>query len=219
MAVFWLVAPCSLVEVYQRFRGPSCCLHHQGDRKDLWNVGKLLLDYTVLQPRRQPSRCGFSYESHVVGTKGWPLLLWLSAVCRALSESVRWDDYGETGRDRQVESVSPAKITISNKTRGPLAKLHQISCSLSDQHRITISQKSSSISQWRPVCVKSRNIVFHYSTWKIVQFFIGPCGKLNWYVSYFWSCHFYWPTDSFRMTVMNNLKYLFLFIIWINIQD
>jgi hypothetical protein len=31
MAVFWTVAPCSLVEVYQRFRGP-CCLHHQGDR-------------------------------------------------------------------------------------------------------------------------------------------------------------------------------------------
>jgi hypothetical protein len=31
MAVFWVVAPCSLVGVYQRFRGP-CCLHHQGDR-------------------------------------------------------------------------------------------------------------------------------------------------------------------------------------------
>jgi hypothetical protein len=30
MAVFWVVAPCSLVEVYQRFRGPRC-LHHQGD--------------------------------------------------------------------------------------------------------------------------------------------------------------------------------------------
>jgi hypothetical protein len=30
MAVFWVVAPCSLVEVYQRFGGP-CCLHHQGD--------------------------------------------------------------------------------------------------------------------------------------------------------------------------------------------
>jgi hypothetical protein len=30
MAVFWVVAPCSLVKVYQRFRGP-CCLHHQGD--------------------------------------------------------------------------------------------------------------------------------------------------------------------------------------------
>jgi hypothetical protein len=37
MAVFWVVAPSSLVEVYQRFRGP-CCLHHQGDNggiKDL----------------------------------------------------------------------------------------------------------------------------------------------------------------------------------------
>jgi hypothetical protein len=29
MAVFWVVTPCSLVECYQRFRGP-CCLHHQG---------------------------------------------------------------------------------------------------------------------------------------------------------------------------------------------
>jgi hypothetical protein len=30
MAVFGVVAPCSLVEVYHRFRGP-CSLHHQGD--------------------------------------------------------------------------------------------------------------------------------------------------------------------------------------------
>jgi hypothetical protein len=30
MAVFWVVAPCSLLEIYQRFRGP-CCVHHQGD--------------------------------------------------------------------------------------------------------------------------------------------------------------------------------------------
>jgi hypothetical protein len=29
MAVIWVVAPCSLVEVYRRFRG-ACCLHHQG---------------------------------------------------------------------------------------------------------------------------------------------------------------------------------------------
>jgi hypothetical protein len=29
-AVFWVVAPCNLVEVYRRFRG-ACCLHHQGD--------------------------------------------------------------------------------------------------------------------------------------------------------------------------------------------
>jgi hypothetical protein len=30
MAVFWVAAPCSLVEVYQRFRD-RCCLRHQGD--------------------------------------------------------------------------------------------------------------------------------------------------------------------------------------------
>jgi hypothetical protein len=30
MAVFCVVAPCSLVEVYRRFRG-ACYLHHQGD--------------------------------------------------------------------------------------------------------------------------------------------------------------------------------------------
>jgi hypothetical protein len=33
MAVFWVVAPCSLVEVHRRFRR-ACCLHHQGDRPD-----------------------------------------------------------------------------------------------------------------------------------------------------------------------------------------
>jgi hypothetical protein len=30
MVVLWVVAQCSLVKVYQRFRGP-CCLHHQDD--------------------------------------------------------------------------------------------------------------------------------------------------------------------------------------------
>jgi hypothetical protein len=31
MAVFWVVVPCSLVEVYQYFRG-AYCLHHQGSK-------------------------------------------------------------------------------------------------------------------------------------------------------------------------------------------
>jgi hypothetical protein len=31
MAVFWVVAPCSLVEVYRRF-SDACALHRQGDR-------------------------------------------------------------------------------------------------------------------------------------------------------------------------------------------
>jgi hypothetical protein len=45
--VFWDVAPCSLVEVYRRFR----------DSKHLWDAGKLLPDYTAQHPRRQ----SFSY--------------------------------------------------------------------------------------------------------------------------------------------------------------
>jgi hypothetical protein len=36
-AVFWVVAPCSLLEVYQRMRGP-CCLRHQGDRLNFYQT-------------------------------------------------------------------------------------------------------------------------------------------------------------------------------------
>jgi hypothetical protein len=38
MAVFWVLAPCSLAQVYRRF-GDACCQHHQGDEcsKHLWN--------------------------------------------------------------------------------------------------------------------------------------------------------------------------------------
>jgi hypothetical protein len=35
MAVFWVVAPCSLVEVYQRFRGPCHQSPDDGGSKDL----------------------------------------------------------------------------------------------------------------------------------------------------------------------------------------
>jgi hypothetical protein len=45
MAVFWVVAPCSLVEVYQRFRGP-CCLHYQG----AWISYNALFQKLVLFP-------------------------------------------------------------------------------------------------------------------------------------------------------------------------
>jgi hypothetical protein len=55
MAVFWNAAPCSLAEMYRRFRG-AYCLHYQGDecRDDgasthLRNVG-LLRDQTALYP-------------------------------------------------------------------------------------------------------------------------------------------------------------------------
>jgi hypothetical protein len=55
MAVSWVVVPCSLVEVYQRFRGASC-LHHQGNQASTSKTtGKLLPDYMTQETRRQPS--------------------------------------------------------------------------------------------------------------------------------------------------------------------
>jgi hypothetical protein len=69
MAVFWVVAPCSLVGVYQLFRGPYC-LHRQvdddGGSKDILNVGKILPDYTALQLRRQPSSYSPPWEPQIM---------------------------------------------------------------------------------------------------------------------------------------------------------
>jgi hypothetical protein len=62
MAVLWVVASCRLVEVYQRFRDLYCLHRHgvthrpdDGGSTDLWNVGKLISVYMMLQARRQPS--------------------------------------------------------------------------------------------------------------------------------------------------------------------
>jgi hypothetical protein len=44
MAVFWVVAPCGLGEVYRRFRG-ACCLH-------IWT--HFIPDYMAQQSERQP---------------------------------------------------------------------------------------------------------------------------------------------------------------------
>jgi hypothetical protein len=50
MAVFWLVTPCSLVEFYDQCNCPD-----DGSSKYPRNIDKLLPDYNVLQPRRQPT--------------------------------------------------------------------------------------------------------------------------------------------------------------------
>jgi hypothetical protein len=62
--VFWVVAPCSLVEVYQHFRGP-CCLHHQGDEKFLctllWekyrNLTSILKNIVIILVRNYEKNC------------------------------------------------------------------------------------------------------------------------------------------------------------------
>jgi hypothetical protein len=57
MAVVWVVVLCRLVSVYRRFRGLYCLYHRcgVGGSTHHWNVGKLILVYTALILRRQPS--------------------------------------------------------------------------------------------------------------------------------------------------------------------
>jgi hypothetical protein len=59
MTVFWVVAPRSLVEVYDH--GPD-----DWSSKDLRNCGKLLPDYTELQPKRQSSSYSPPWESKIL---------------------------------------------------------------------------------------------------------------------------------------------------------
>jgi hypothetical protein len=53
LVIFWFFVPCSLLEVFPRFWCDSC-LHRQCVGRHLWNVGKLLPDYTAQQPNRRP---------------------------------------------------------------------------------------------------------------------------------------------------------------------
>jgi hypothetical protein len=83
MAVFWVVAPCSLAEVYQ--------LDHGGS-KDLWNVGIILPDYTALQPRRQPSLLSTFSLFSMDGWRPW-LMNWKVYSGKRLWTNTRWYDW------------------------------------------------------------------------------------------------------------------------------
>jgi hypothetical protein len=53
MAVFWVVAPCSLVEVYHRFRGP-CCLHYQALMMEAAGTSETLVNFYQTTRRYNP---------------------------------------------------------------------------------------------------------------------------------------------------------------------
>jgi hypothetical protein len=72
MAVFWVVAPCSLAEVYRRSRC-ACCLHHQGNHPDdegsshLWCLsGCSGCFYNTLRPYSESKVAGFIKYKHIV---------------------------------------------------------------------------------------------------------------------------------------------------------
>jgi hypothetical protein len=89
MAVFWIVAPYSLVDVYRHIRG-TYCLHHRpddGGSKGLWNVGKRLPDYTAQHPRRQPSSDSPQWEPQM--SLIFVLLFWNVRLAASVLSEVR----------------------------------------------------------------------------------------------------------------------------------
>jgi hypothetical protein len=98
--VLWDVEPCSPLEVY---RG-ACCLHHQGDRPDdggrkhLWNISKLLPDYTAQHSTRQLSLYSPPWESKISPS--------VSSISRELKSFVNLSfifDIEETPDNLQLE--------------------------------------------------------------------------------------------------------------------
>jgi hypothetical protein len=80
MAVFWVVAPCSLVEVYQRFRG-VCCLHHQGD--EYLNANNTFMRFAALSiPRHVSITITYVVEGRTLPWPSWQQ--WRRRHCQIL---------------------------------------------------------------------------------------------------------------------------------------
>jgi hypothetical protein len=65
VAVFCVVTPCSVVEVYRRIKCAYYDRSGGGSIKHLWNVGILSLDYTAEQHVRQPSSYSLPREPEI----------------------------------------------------------------------------------------------------------------------------------------------------------
>jgi hypothetical protein len=84
-AVFWVVAPCSVVG-FTDVSEELYSLHHQGDdrgdegSKLLGNVGQYIPDYTMLRPRRQPPSYSSPWELQISLKKNFIKCLWIEHV-------------------------------------------------------------------------------------------------------------------------------------------
>jgi hypothetical protein len=74
MAVFWVVAPCSLPTFQRTLLPPSSDNPDDWGSKVLWNFGKFIPDYTAQQPRRQPSSYQLPWEPQILLRENYPSL-------------------------------------------------------------------------------------------------------------------------------------------------
>jgi hypothetical protein len=79
MAVFWVVALCSLVEVYQRFIAP-CCLHQQGDESFIALMKEAARTYETLVNFYQTTR-RYNPEDSGLGTCQVALYHFIGNMC------------------------------------------------------------------------------------------------------------------------------------------
>jgi hypothetical protein len=114
IAVFWVVAPCSLVEVYQRFRGP-CFLHHQAMR------------LIALQPRRQQSsgkqsvsETGQQVSESPTGSQSSPSASVVTNVSRPVAVTLQHARVRGTDRDASLFACTVGLLSfISRKNSAP----------------------------------------------------------------------------------------------------
>jgi hypothetical protein len=72
IAVFWVIAPCSLLDVYRRFRG-ACCRHHQGNVWRMDIAGTYETSVNLYQSARRNSPDDSHLDIHdVFGVKPIP---------------------------------------------------------------------------------------------------------------------------------------------------
>jgi hypothetical protein len=92
MAVFWVVAACSLVEVYRRFRGPCCLHHHNPEDSHLRthrreNLKSYLLSRLVFKIHKHKYKS--KYSQHVLSRYRWPSGLRFTWSCAAHTQRSR----------------------------------------------------------------------------------------------------------------------------------
>jgi hypothetical protein len=103
MKIFWDVAPCSLVEVYRRFRG-ACCLHHQ-----VWGV-RISADRKVFDLRDPHSPPAWPSLSDLILNR---LFAYRTSFLQSADKSVNplWWQLREEGK------LSVVKVVINSKVR------------------------------------------------------------------------------------------------------
>jgi hypothetical protein len=121
MTVFWVVAPCSLVEVYQRFRGISC-FHHQG-----WNAETSVNSSTRLQGATSQKTAIFTLNLYSVSKREnefhthtkqqiklqfWITVCWILTICSSMMQILKSLYFSRSAKRCRLDLIYRQNATI-----------------------------------------------------------------------------------------------------------